>query len=59
MARNSDGTVTTKVKGKLASTPSGTGTALTRLSTTKSTTRATPAGLAKQPGRKAVGRSAR
>lgn len=59
MARNADGTVTLKGKGKLASTPSGSGTALTRTSTTKSTQRATPAGLSTQKGRKAVGRSAR
>lgn len=57
MATNADGTVTTKTTGKVASTPSGSGTGIVRPVAAKSSTRGTM--VVKTPGRGAVGRSAR
>ncbi len=56
MARNSDGTVTVKTPGKLASTPRGSGTGIVKTTAAKSSTKTTV--VRKLPGRGPVGRSA-
>lgn len=57
MATNADGTVTTKTTGKVAQSPSGSGTGKVTPVAAKSSTAAPY--VSKQPGRTAVGRSAR
>lgn len=57
MATNSDGSVTLRTTGKVASTPSGSGTAVVKLATSKPSLRTTT--VTKQPGRKPVSKTSR